>query len=426
MDRRTFLAGIAGVTGLLAGCSETPRRGTSPTPSETETPTDTPISGKESNVENVHGVELPVPRSELHRGADRDAIPAITEPAFEADWSGVDANPLADNDRVLGIERAGEARAYPLRVLAWHEVVNDEVGGPLLVTYCPLCGSGVVAERRVGGEAAQFGVSGLLWNSDLVMYDAQTRSLWSQIAATAIRGPATGNRLSLVPASLTTWATWREDHPDTRVLLPPPRSRTLDGIVERDYDTNPYSGYIDSNTIGVGGNTDLPTTNARLHPKERVLGVASDGHARAYPLATVRKAGVVNDSVGNLPVVIAVAADGETMVAYNRSIDGRARQFGRASERHLEAAGSRWKLLSGRAVDGPHEGRTLAVATTKTRLFWFAWLDFYPETNVYREVPETQFRPADGGDRRSPVAAALAETEEEGESNGGIGGLINP
>jgi hypothetical protein len=128
---------------------------------------------------------------------------------------------------VLGVEHDDRARAHPLRVLNHHEVVNDEFAGPLAVTYCVLCGSGVVFERRVTGEPTTFGVSGRLWRSDLVMYDGLTDSLWSQLAATAIRGPRTGDRLTLVPSSLTTWGKWRSAHPETRVLLPPPHSGTV-------------------------------------------------------------------------------------------------------------------------------------------------------------------------------------------------------
>jgi len=396
MRRRALLARVAGaaVAGL-AGCvgggqssdgagapTGSTDAGTAGAPAGTGTgaaATGTPTSDSAS--QSVAGVDLPVAADALTRATGRDAIPAITEPAFGADWRGRDVGPLQPDDEVVGVTRGGDARAYPLRVLNWHEVVNDAFGGPLLVTYCPLCDSGVTVERTVRGEPTTFGVTGLLWRANLVMYDAATDSRWSQLAAAAIRGPATGRRLSLVPSRLTTWGTWRRDHPDTEVLLPPPASTTVAGRVSRNYDADPYSRYRDSAHIGTGG--EVPVGPGDLHPKTRVVGVADGGAARAYPLPAVRAAGVVNDVVGDLPVVVAVAADGTTLVAYDRRVDGRRLRFERAAETHLRADGSRWTVAAGRAVDGPHEGTALAPATDRTAEFWFAWRAFHPDTTVY-------------------------------------------
>jgi hypothetical protein len=309
----------------------------------------------------------------------QDGIPAITDPAFADDWSDADAT-LEDDERVVGVARGGEARAYPLGILDWHEVVNDSFGGPLLVTFCPLCGSGVTAVRRVDGEETRFGVSGKLWRNDLVMYDAKTGSLWSQILATAIRGEETGTTLDLVPSTLTTWGAWREAHPGTSVLLPPPASGTVQGDVSRNYETDPYAGYEDDRRIGI---STEEFDDDRLHPKAQVVGVASDGVARAYPFQRVSEGGgVVNDRVGDLPVVVSVdAADG--LVAYDRRVDGETLSFRADGERHLAAGGWRWERTTGRAVDGPHEGTTLTRANGRSQMFWFAWLDFHPDTEVY-------------------------------------------
>ncbi len=252
MNRRSLLAASLASLTTLAGCAGRTDDGTTETATaeQTTTPTATAADTEPGTatpasvsgpVETVAGVDLPVPRELLGRGAPENAIPAITEPAFGDDWSGVEIEVreqvsneivtkeprLRPDDRVIGVERDGEARAYPLRVLNWHEIVNDDFGGPLLVTFCPLCDSGVTAVRTVGDEQTTFGVSGLLWNSDLVMYDAATDSRWSQIAATAIRGARTGHRLELVPSEITTLGDWRTAHPDTQVLLPPPTSKTI-------------------------------------------------------------------------------------------------------------------------------------------------------------------------------------------------------
>ncbi|WP_458206103.1 DUF3179 domain-containing protein [Haladaptatus sp. NG-SE-30] len=387
MERRAFLATLATTTvGGLGGClGGVEHRGDLFGKGESGGDTERPPTAPRID-------DLPVPKKELNRGALRDAIPAITEPAFGSDWEGVTvevtnefgtytAHPrLADNDEVIGIERAGQARAYPLRVLNWHEVVNDSLGGPLLVTYCPLCGSGVAAIRAPRGEKTVFGVSGLLWNANLVLYDRTTDSLWSQLAATAIRGPAIGETLELVPSTLTTLKAWRAEHPDTKVLLPPPRSNTVVGREHgmRDYSLDPYGGYRTNEQIGFDGGS---FEDDRLHPKTQVLGIVAGGEARAYPLPTVRRTGVVNDRVGGKPVVVA-SAPGEALVAHYRRVDGTTLRFEADGRKYLRAGGSRWRRTTGRAVDGPHEGTKLDRATDVPPLFWFAWLDAHPKTSV--------------------------------------------
>lgn len=371
--------------GALAGCLDAPdgtpgRGGTNVGDS---TGSDAPVTGD---------VELPVPESQLQRGAPKDGIPAITEPTFGDDWSGIEiiipdsnlgsyetAPRLSPEDRVISVERGGQARAYPLRALAWHEVVNESFGGPLLVTYCPLCGSGLVAERRVDGEVTTFGVSGFLWQSDLVMYDEATESLWSQLMATAIRGPKTGSTLDLVPSTFTTWKGFQERHPNGQVLLPSPESKTIRGEVIVNYTRDPYRGYDESERIGIGANE---FDDDRLHPKAQVLGVSADGEARAYPLSVVSDQGVVNDRVGNLPVVVAVAPDG-TLVAYDRRIGATTLEFVSGNNGRLRAGGSRWVIATGEAVDGPYGGQTLDPATDTSPMFWFAWAEFNPDTDVY-------------------------------------------
>ncbi len=368
MNRRRFLGTVG--TGFVlgaAGCvSGAP----------TSEPPEADASRTSAEVGSLADVELPLADKDLLRGAPEDAIPAITDPVFGADWSGVDAT-LADDERVVGVEAGGSARAYPLGILNWHEVVNDEFGGPLLVTYCPLCGSGVTAERRVDGEVTTFGVSGLLWNNDLVMYDETTGSLWSQVLGKAVQGPRTGEALTLRPSTITTWSAWRADHPGTQVLLPPPASDTVTGEERRDYDANPYDGYDESVRIGLGGRNP----DDRLHPKTTVIGVATDETARAYPRTALEEAGgVVNDTVGGLPVVVA-AADG-SLVAYVRRAGGDSLEFGRSGD-VLTAGGSRWGLVSGTALDGRHEGTTLERANDRSEMFWFAWAEFFPDSDIY-------------------------------------------
>ncbi|SEL73549.1 DUF3179 domain-containing protein [Haloferax larsenii] len=380
MDRRRFLAALGGVT-ALSGCLE----GGPPTADgNTQGDTDDAggsTAGGTATPSRASAFDLPVPKDELRRGAPKDAIPAITAPVYSDDWTGFDEVnvTLEDSFEVVGVEIDGISRAYPLAILNWHEIVNDTFDGrPVVVTYCPLCGSAVTADRLVQGEPTYFGVSGFLWMSDLVMYDDRTESLWSQVLATAIRGELTGDTLSLIPSTISTWGEWKASHPETEVLVPPPVSGTIKGRQTRRYGVNPYRGYQQSGAIGIGFNEEV---DERLHPKTSVIGITSGGVARAYTLSTVNDEGVVNDEVGGLPVVVASSKDG-SLVAYVRRVDGEVAEFERDG-RDLEAAGSRWDLLTGRALDGPHEGTTLTRANDRSPMFWFAWADFNPETEIY-------------------------------------------
>jgi hypothetical protein len=382
MRRRRLLAALAAGAAGLAGCAG----------GEDGTPTADPAGGSAdatatataTPVATVGDVELPVPGSELRQPLPKDRIPAIVEPAFASDWSGLEApegveRPLLPADApVVGVERGGTARAYPLRVLNWHEVVNDDLGGPLLVTYCPLCGSSIVAERTVGGEPTVFGVSGKLWRNDLVMYDRATGSLWSQLLAAAIQGPRTGDRLSLLPSAFTSWGAWRDRHPGTEVLLPPPHSSTVRGPEATYNYFNPRSS-SEGQLIGYDHETE-----DGLYSRSLVVGVEHDGVARAYPFDDVREAGVVNDRVGGLPVAVTTTPAGG-MAAYVRRVGGTTIEFAAVGEELLAAGGSRWKRATGRAVDGPHEGTTLERANDKPPMFWEGWSNFNPDTDIYGE-----------------------------------------
>lgn len=258
MDRRSLLA-LAG-SAALSGCGATGIRG-GPTGGD---PTASRVSADESTttVAAPTLAEQGVPPTICEETPDLGGITAVLEPAFAADWAGLEVSEryrrrggLQDDATIVGLTSGDRSRAYPLAVLTIHEVVNDHLDGPLLVTYCPLCRSGMVAERRVGGEPTAFGVSGLLWRApgvyaaaselddrvfgvdargaetgvrntgNLVPYDTATGSFWSQILAQAICGPERGTELTIVPSTVATWGEWRRDHPGTDVLLPPPHSK---------------------------------------------------------------------------------------------------------------------------------------------------------------------------------------------------------
>lgn len=268
-------------------------------------------------------------------GPPRDGIPAIDKPRFvEAARAG-----LADADRILGIERNGIARAYPVRILNWHEIVNDRFGDePIAVTYCPLCGTGIAFDARVGGQAASIGVSGLLYNSDVLLYDRRTESLRSQILGKAIAGPLKGTALASVPISHTSWAAWRARHPRTEVLS------TQTGF-QRDYDRDPYNGYDKVPRLMF----DVQHRDQRLPLKAWVMGLVIAGQARAYPLdwlvRRVDAQGRWHDQLGGQRIRIHFDAQARSAEAYDAS------------------------------------GRLLASITAS----WFAWVAFHPGTDLPKE-----------------------------------------
>ncbi len=328
-----------------------------------------------------------VPLDEIIAGGPPpDGIPAIDRPAFvepagAAAW-------LVPKEPVLALEVNGDARAYPLQILIWHEIVNDVVGGvPVTVTFCPLCNSGIVFERVVSGTTLDFGTSGKLYKSDLVMYDRQSHSLWAQMEGRAIVGTYAGARLTLVPANTVSFEEWRAIHPAGKVL-------SRDTGHSRSYGVNPYRSYDQPQLAPFLFQGRL---DPRRAPKERVVGIKLGETARAYPWPVLAERRVVHDRVGDQDVVIlyqpgtlsaldddeikhsrAVGATG----AFRRVLEGRSLTFGATAEGFRDReTGSTWTVLGG-AVNGPLAGRRLG-AVPHVDAFWFAWAAFNPATSVY-------------------------------------------
>jgi Protein of unknown function (DUF3179) len=201
---------------------------------------------------------------------------------------------LADDEPVLALAVAGEARAYPVQVLIWHEIVNDTLAGiPTAVTYCPLCNSAVAYDRRLGDRVLEFGTSGMLYNSALVMYDRQTESLWSHFTGEAVIGHLTGAPLEIYPMATVSWADWHDAHPNGLVL-------SRDTSFDRDYGRNPYPGYddVDSSPFLFEGEVD-----GRLAAMERIVAIERDGEAVAVRLDELDDAGVLEVEVGDTTLV---------------------------------------------------------------------------------------------------------------------------
>jgi hypothetical protein len=331
----------------------------------------------------------------LSGGPPRDGIPSIDEPKFEdpgeaAEW-------LADNEPVISLEIGGDARAYPLQILTWHEIVNDTVGDvPVIVTFCPLCNSAITFDRRLGGEVYEFGTSGLLRNSDLVMYDRTSESLWQQLTGEAIVGDLVGEQLTFLPASIVSFADFRSAYPDGVVL-------SRETGYSRSYGRNPYAGYdrIGQSPFLFDGEED-----DRLPAMARVVTVSLDdpsvGSGQtvdvAYPLSILAKDGVINDTQAGRDLAVfhaigtssaldaATIAEGADVGAtgvFDANLEGQKLSFRRDGDRIMDDdTGSTWNVL-GQAIDGPLSGKSLTPIVHGDH-FWFAWAAFKPDTIIYQ------------------------------------------
>jgi Protein of unknown function (DUF3179) len=323
-------------------------------------------------------------------GPPPDGIPPIDHPRF---LPAAKVRFLAPNEPVLSVELRGQAKAYPLRIMVWHEIVNDTVGGtPVAVTYCPLCNTGITFVRPViDGKLLDFGTSGKLYNSNLVMYDRQTNSYWPQALGEAVTGPLTGTKLRLVATQVLSWRDWQSAHPDGLVLS----ERT--GFA-RAYGTNPYGGYDQSGfPFLFSGKADR-----RLPLLTYVLGVDVNDDFVAFPFPTLQHAAVrghaaVDAVVGGGPVVVlweagtvsAVNAssipdskDIGAAMAFDRRVGGRVLTFEATTAGPVDQhTGSLWDI-TGRAVSGPLAGTRLRPVLA-TNSFWFDWAAFHPDTRIY-------------------------------------------
>ena len=304
----------------------------------------------------------------------KDGIRSIDDPRFVP--AAEAAGDMTDGEFVIGVDINGDERAYPINVLSRHEIVNDTVGGrPIVVTYCPLCFTGIVYDRRVGGEVLEFGVSGKLVMNDLVMYDRQSDSLWQQILGEGIDGLYKGTRLTPVAATQTTWAQWRDAHPETLVL-----------DKRGGYGSDSYAGYYRSGDSGVLGGF---SSNDALPAKAFVLALVLNDEPKAYPFRELLSQTIVNDRLGGRDLLIVYDDRSGTAVAFDRSSGGRPLTFelvaltsGNIELRDLET-GSVWAGLSGTATSGPLAGAKLEQLPS-FYAFWFAWSDFYLNTALYQ------------------------------------------
>ncbi len=265
----------------------------------------------------------------------RDAIPPIYNPQYTTAGK---VKHLADHEKVIGVVLNSQAHAYPIKILDRHEIVNDVIGKiPIAVTYCPLCGSALAFNRTIEGRTYTFGVSGYLYQSDLLMWDRETESFWSQITGTAVVGPMTDARLEMIVASVTTWGRWRAEHADSKVLVGP--------YTAGRYARYPYGNYEQSDRLL------FPVLNndSRYHRKAIVTGIRVGDQTKAYLHGVLKKMPpVFEDVVGGQKLTVRYHGESDTCQIFDV------------------------------------QGNELPVL----RAFWFAWHTFHPNTRVFEEPKE--------------------------------------
>ncbi len=350
-----------------------------------------------------------VPYSEiLSGGPPKDGIPAIDTPDYvsvaeAAAW-------LGDQEPVILLRIDDKARAYPLQILTWHEIVNDTLNGiPVIVTFCPLCNTAIAFDRRLDDRVLDFGTTGRLRFSNLIMYDRQTETWWQQATGEGIVGELTGRELTFLPANIVAWVDFRENYPDGDVL-----SRNT-GYV-RSYGDNPYPGY--DNVKNSPFLYEGPVTPGTLEAMARILTVDINEEAVAYPYDVLESERVINDTVGALPLVVmwqpgtasaldrrelAAGKDVGAIAAFSRTINEQVLSFQLKDEKIVDTnTGSTWDVL-GRAIAGSLKGQQLD-AVVGINHFWFSWAAFKPDTRVYS---------ADNGVKLDVVGENLTEDVED-------------
>jgi len=330
-----------------------------------------------------------VPFSEiLSGGPPKDGIPAIDSPQYtsvdEADeW-------LDDREPVIIVQIGEVARAYPIQILTWHEIVNDTLAGePIVVTFCPLCNTGIAFKRTFDDRILDFGTTGRLRFSNLIMYDRQTETWWQQATGAGIIGEYNGRQLEFYPANMIAWSEFKTIYPSGTVL-------SRDTGYNRSYGQNPYSGYDDINNspfLYQG-----PETPGTLPPMARVVTIELNDEVVAYPYETLEQVKVINDTVAGLPIVvfwtpgtasaldtgdIAEGNDVGAATTYSRELGGQVLEFVWDGKVFIDAqTGRSWNSL-GQSTSDPESSSQL-TSVVSINHFWFSWVAFRPDTSVYQ------------------------------------------
>jgi len=321
-----------------------------------------------------------IPQNQVFDGGPgKDGIPALENPILT---SVSEATYLSDQDLILGYKNGEQVIAYPHPILDWHEIINDKINGhAFAVTYCPLTGTGIGWERVIDGQETTFGVSGLLFNSNLIPYDRNTDSNWSQMRLDCVNGELRGTEIITFNLVETTWGTWKEMYPDSRVV-------SIQTGHSRNYERYPYGDYRTNNN-----NLIFPfsPTDTRLEAKERVFGIIGDLQVRAYRFASFEGGTLLyEDELNGEPIVVTGNKDRNFIISFYRKLDDGTTlnlsvdeaQFDTASSSVLltDDEGNQWDIF-GEAISGPRMGQKLKP--TRSFLgYWFSWGAFYPGIEI--------------------------------------------
>jgi len=359
---------VLGDAGLLAA-SPPPQNCTRPDPDTTNGPDNPPLFD-----------DLLIPANEIvDGGPGPDGIPSIDSPLFTQSFSSTLIQP---KDLVVGLNIDGVTKAYPHSILNYHEIVNDRISineekQDVTLSFCPLSGSAVLWNALAGSADTSFGVSGLLYNANLILYDRETQSLWSQMLEQAISGP----ELQRVPEKIqlveTIWATWLAMYPETFLLMIEETESSFP------YEINPYGTHSTDTGIPFNANN---SDDDRLHPKERVLGINVGESSKVYPISRFKHSlSVINDKVGNMDVVAAGSSGDNFAVIFNRQLeDCTTLEFAGVENKlpivMIDNEGTEWDVF-GRAQSGPRVGTQLQK-TNSFIAYWFAWTAFFEGAEI--------------------------------------------
>jgi hypothetical protein len=396
MRRLTVLTALTltlAACGADAGTESAPSSSAETTQAEDTTTTSagSPATEGVSALDALGSGDLPGalvdPSEVISGGPPPDGIPPLDAPVFRSIEESEDS--LDETEPVIALEIDGDARAYPVDIMIWHEIANDTVGGvPVAVTYCPLCNSAVTFERTIDGMETTFGTSGSLYASALVMYDRATESLWTHLDGRAIAGELAGIRLEPVPSPLLSWADFKAAYPDGQVL-------SRETGFNRNYGQNPYFGYDNPDTEPF---LFLGTPDDRARAKQRVVGVEVEGASTGFALEAVSggEARATMASVGDTDIAIfwkagqntalegADTADGRdvgSVAVFIPAVDGQPLTFAADGDAFVDAeTGSTWDI-TGRAIAGELEGSDLEQLH-HLDTFWFAWSTYQPGTEL--------------------------------------------
>lgn len=336
--------------------------------------------GPDNSVENS---PWSIPESEVRDGGPgKDGIPSVDDPVF--DIIEASGKQLDDEELVVGFKYGDIVRAYPHEILDWHEIVNDKMDDlSFSVIYCPLTGSATVWNREHEGKNTTFGVSGLLYNTNIIPYDRQTNSNWSQMRLECVNGERMGDQPETFNLIETTWKTWRTMYPNSEVL-------TTNTGFNRNYGRYPYGGYRTNSQL------IFPVSNLddRLHPKERALAVIVDDQARGYPINRFGESNldeqvkVIQEEINGVEIVVAGSFGQNFGVAFQRQLsDGTLLEFeaqnGEAGIILKDQEGNTWDVF-GYAISGPREGQQL-LRVESFLAYWFAWGTFYDDLSLYED-----------------------------------------